>query len=1117
MDPNNAESPPPGVAIPDHTLIRCIGRGSYGQVWLARNIMNEFRAVKIIQRQDFSNDAPFQRELNGIRQFEPISRSHPGFVNVLHVGQDTVRNYFYYVMELGDDVQTGSSFLPDAYAVKTLDRMVRAGKKLSADEVFRLGLRLSDALHHLHEAGLVHRDIKPANIVFVGGLPKLADIGMVTSADAAQSIVGTLGYVPLEGPGTRQADIYALGKVLYECLTGFDRTRFPDLPTFFESDPEPDRFLELNEIIVKACHQDARTRYPTARQLHGELAAAENGQSIIRLRDLERKWARIKRWSRVAALGLLVGGVFAFFINREMTRSAQAKQRTVGGLVGSSMRAVQDGDYGRALQDSARAISLLQGDRAERLNRLRYGITLSQMPKLTGLQALGAGLNSTEFKADGSAILVARAGGRCELVSVESWQPLVQFVGHTNGVMGAVFAPDGMRIATAGADGTARIWDAGNGRELVSLPHPQAVTSVAFHPHTGEIVTGATDGFVRWWDGKTGELLQQRAGHSRQVDCVRFSHNGELLASGGRDNRLVLWNAVTREPAGEPIRHLSWVLCAAFSPDDSRLATGCAADACYVWAVDLRSLVIPPIRHERAVRWAEFSPDGRRLATASWDNTVGVWNAGTGEREEPILGHSDQVLCLNFSPDGRRLTTGCADGSLRVWDFAGKAVPRRRVVGVLSGNGDCFAVTNQNRIEVRTLAAPDSPRCQIAVGGELKKVFLSDDGRHVAAFFTGRGSHLKCQIWDALTGQSLSPEIGLNPSAARCCFDHGGAAVAIVDDGFLQVVNVKSGKPRFPPVAIPPKSREITFSPDGRAVAFAAGVEVHLLDARSGRPLFGPLKHDTSVGRVLFSPDSRRFVTCTSDAMMRACCSQIWDSHAGQAVGPKLWHRDGVRDAAWFPGGKSLVTVSEDGVGKIWQSSNGQPMEGELRHKKQIEDVAVSTDARLLLTASRDRTAQLWDAESGIPVSPPLRHSYELSLARFTPGGTQFVAQEYGGDTWVNSLPATDWPVPVLEAFARLYRGQPEASITGDQFQLAAKLAESWHQLKATYPDSFTVSREDWSAWHRMEKEHCKVAKLRPAELFHIHHMLLLDPQNRSLLARQKQIEQALSNESRSP
>ncbi len=89
--------------IPDHELIRCIGRGSYGEVWLARSVMGTYRAVKIVYRRTFKDAHPFEREFNGIQKFEPVSRSHEGLVDVLQIGRNDRDGYFYYVMELADD------------------------------------------------------------------------------------------------------------------------------------------------------------------------------------------------------------------------------------------------------------------------------------------------------------------------------------------------------------------------------------------------------------------------------------------------------------------------------------------------------------------------------------------------------------------------------------------------------------------------------------------------------------------------------------------------------------------------------------------------------------------------------------------------------------------------------------------------------------------------------------------------------------------------------------------------------------------------------------------------------------------------------------------------------
>ncbi len=237
--------------IPDHEMLRCIGQGSYGEVWLARNIMGEHRAAKVVRRAIFGDNRPFEREFEGIKKFEPISRSHESQVQILHVGLNAVEGYFYYVMEPADDAKAGVGCqIPDAgsqsggvrretpvsgiqhpaYSPRTLRHDLQARGRLPVNECVEIGLALTTALAHLHKQGLVHRDIKPSNIIFVNGRPKLADIGLVTDVGDAQSIVGTEGYLPPEGPGAPTADIYALGMVLYEISTGRDRRHFPNLP-----------------------------------------------------------------------------------------------------------------------------------------------------------------------------------------------------------------------------------------------------------------------------------------------------------------------------------------------------------------------------------------------------------------------------------------------------------------------------------------------------------------------------------------------------------------------------------------------------------------------------------------------------------------------------------------------------------------------------------------------------------------------------------------------------------------------------------------------------------------------------------------------------------------------
>jgi TolB-like protein/Tfp pilus assembly protein PilF len=292
---------PAAPQVPDHEVLRFIASGAYGDVWLARTVTGAYRAVKVVRRE------AFEREFAGARNFEPVSRAHDGLVDVLHVGRNDAGGYFYYVMELADDV-TGQ-FDPAKYAPKTLRAVLKQRGKLPASECIELGLNLAGALQCLHEHGLIHRDIKPSNIIYVAGQPKLADVGLVTApSDETASYVGTEGYIPPEGPGKPQADVFSLGKVLYEAATGKDRDQFPELPTLSEV------ATPLNDVILKACEADLRRRYASAKEMREDLAALSAGKAIRRRRS---RW-----WWAIPASALVVVAAALWSRHRPATPDA---------------------------------------------------------------------------------------------------------------------------------------------------------------------------------------------------------------------------------------------------------------------------------------------------------------------------------------------------------------------------------------------------------------------------------------------------------------------------------------------------------------------------------------------------------------------------------------------------------------------------------------------------------------------------------------------------------------------------------------------------------------------------------------------------------------------------
>ncbi|MBI2926652.1 MAG: serine/threonine protein kinase [Verrucomicrobia bacterium] len=317
-----------------------IGRGGYGEVWLARNLIGTQHAVKVVHRKRFDRERPYQREFEGIQNFEPISSSHEGFVRILQVGRNETEGYFYYVMELADDataVQSAKSKVQSArsdrsssrergqrpsklepaisnnpsYVPLTLERELGQRGRLPLGECLDLGLSMTAALAKLHARGLVHRDVKPSNIIFVEGVPKLADIGTVAEMREATTLVGTEGFIPREGSKSSAADLYSLGKVLYEMSTGLDRKQFPKLPPDLKDHPDPVSFSMLNEILLRACALDPQQRYWKAEEMHADLAQVKQHQTIRHQQRLARRRVIARRF--VLAV-LLMGAAIAALV-----------------------------------------------------------------------------------------------------------------------------------------------------------------------------------------------------------------------------------------------------------------------------------------------------------------------------------------------------------------------------------------------------------------------------------------------------------------------------------------------------------------------------------------------------------------------------------------------------------------------------------------------------------------------------------------------------------------------------------------------------------------------------------------------------------------------------------
>ncbi|MBI4664728.1 MAG: protein kinase, partial [Verrucomicrobia bacterium] len=662
-----------------------------------------YRAVKIVYRNRFDHDRPYEREFQGIQRFEPVSRTHESQVDILHVGRNDPAGYFYYVMELADDssaeggvrnaeldrrasaatphsaLRVPHSINPDTYTPRTLRSELFHHGRLPLEECLQIGLSLTSALAHLHKHGLVHRDIKPSNIIFVNGIPKLADLGLVADVGQTMSFVGTEGYLPPEGPGSRQADIYSLGKVLYEISTGKDRQEFPELPTNLDALRQKEELIEFNEVLVKASHADARKRYQSAEEMHADLVMLQSGKSVVRLRRLERRLTLAVRVGIAAMIVALVTGA-AFYMARRTAKVTA--QHLVKWSTANGVRLMEEHDLFNSLVWFAEALRLDQGNRdREYVHRLRIGSILQQCPKLVGLSFHQGVIPHLEFSPDGRRLVTASGDRTARVWDAHTGEPLTPPLRHSAEVGYASFSPDGSRVVTATQDFTAQVWNAASGEPMgPPLKHKYGLLWHAAFSLDGQRVytisekPGERSGEAVIWNAATGERI------STWTNGAAFSPNGQQILTINPDpeNSEIelaqvwqVWDTTTGRPIAPPTKS-PLVNHATFSPDGCSLALTSGGSA-RVWNPSTSEPITKLLKDEGSYFHALYSPDSRFLVTLDAMRAARVWDTATGEPVTSRLYH--KIVSAQFSPDNRYVLTCGMDGKARLWEIAtGKSV-----------------------------------------------------------------------------------------------------------------------------------------------------------------------------------------------------------------------------------------------------------------------------------------------------------------------------------------------------------------------------------------------------------------------------------------------------------
>lgn len=924
-----SEPPPP---IPDYTLLRPVGRGAYGEVWLARSVTGVYRAVKIVRRASFTEDRPFDREFAGIQRFEPVSVGQVSQVGLLHVGRNDAAGFFYYVMELADDIETGEEIFPDRYVPKTLKELRARRRRLPAAESINISLALTRALAHLHAYQLVHRDIKPSNVIFVHGVPKLADIGLVSAIDSSQSYVGTEGFVPPEGPGSAAADVFSLGKVIYEISTGQDRNEFPKLPEDFDTLADRRALLELNEVVLKACDPDLQRRYPTAEAMREDLLLLQAGRSVRRLHVMERRFALVAKYGMAATFvtALALGGwLWASAQTRQtkanLQRAERAEAEAVARLHEANLNWVRANRLtGRTGQ---RFASLAQLARAtavtNRLELRNEAIACLTLPDLRLLKQWATAPDSDSFYLSPSFRLYVTNDDHGNLTVRDTVTDEVQYQLPSQGtrLTTVLGSPDERFLATSDQANHARVWDLRT-QTHCPLDLPTGAALFAFTPDSRALVVRHPDSSLHFLSSTNGSE-QRSIPAAGKVPWIRFAPSGEkFLSVVGRqvfiqrtaDGQLL-------STLNAPVDATNGVRMAAWHPDGQRVALAWRSNL-GLWEVETGKQLTTFEGHESTLVDLAFTDTGEWLASTAWDHTTRLWHT---ETHREALRLSDAGNGLGLSADGRRLAFKSWDGAwVRLYELALPRVVQRFTVPqplhehthftsqvAFSPEGDLVAAVDKDGVY---LFQPPTPTALAHLPAEASyTVQFQPDGRALLTSGTN-GVRRWPMTWSAdRSALRLGPPAILEPTRGQSVglFElsrDGQWLVAGTEQTFhgfdpRQSTEAIRNDPRIQPGNRPYLSR------DGHLAASVAGknLQIQIWNPRTGLLLTN--LPGGQMREAAFSPDGR-WLACSADDATTFWRTEDWSLHHRY---PQSLEASGRGRLAFSPDGRLAALSVADG------------------------------------------------------------------------------------------------------------------------------------------------------------------------------------------------------------